>query len=62
MIIKKPGEKTLDAIVRTARAQSTNPVTTNNDEVAATIAHLYELVGALADELRVHRNDRGLHD
>ena len=45
MIIKKNGETTLDAIVRTANAQSTNPVTTDN--ASSTREAVVEIVGMI---------------
>jgi len=45
VIIKKNGETTLDAIVRTANAQSTNPVTTDN--ASSTREAVVEIVGMI---------------
>lgn len=53
MILKFDNETVLDAIERTGRTFSANPlITTDAEHVAGNLAMLYELVGVLASEVR----------
>jgi len=54
MILVQPGETTLDAIERTGRTFSVNPLITS-DHGPANVAFLYELIGALAAEVKTLR-------
>ena len=51
MILKMPGETVLDAIARTGRTFSVNPMILANDETSGNVAMLYELIGELAADV-----------
>jgi hypothetical protein len=52
MILKEPNETTLDAIERIGRTYSVNPLILGHEDTEASIAFIYELIGALASEAK----------
>lgn len=52
MILKRPEETMLDAIERTAREASVAPRFVGDEQASASLVFLFELVGALATEVK----------